>query len=307
MITNLDPSSELFLANVNRIQQALADTNRQITSGKKIGQPSDAPDQIAPLLQLRAALQHNTQVQSNLVLAGSDADAADGALSSAIQLMDRAMTLGSQGSDPVQSSDTRASLAQEVQSIQEQMVTISQTAVQGRFIFSGDDVNNPPYTFDPTLLDTNPVVAQSTSQATCQVEDPAGGSFAASRTAQGIFDDQANGAPAPDNVFNALNTLRLALIAGDPQAITDSISSIKQASTRLNSVQSFYGMVQSRIQDANTWADQHNTQLQTQISQIEDADPTAAALQLTQLSTQLQAAFQMQARMPHDSLFNYLA
>ena len=36
MITNLDPASELFLSNVNRIQQRLADANRQVASGKKI-------------------------------------------------------------------------------------------------------------------------------------------------------------------------------------------------------------------------------------------------------------------------------
>ncbi len=70
MISNLDGPAQVFLADVGRIQQSLADANQQVSSGKKIKVPSDAPDQIAPLLQLRADLQHNTQIQSNLVLAG---------------------------------------------------------------------------------------------------------------------------------------------------------------------------------------------------------------------------------------------
>ena len=69
MVTNLDPASELFLSNVNRIQQRLAEANRQVASGKRIIQPSDAPDQIDALLQLRADRQRNTQIRSNLGLA----------------------------------------------------------------------------------------------------------------------------------------------------------------------------------------------------------------------------------------------
>ena len=41
-------------------------------------------------------------------------------------------------------------------------------------------------------------------------------------------------------------------------------------------------------------------------TQIEDADVTSAALALTQDGTQLQAAFKMRAKMPHNSLFDYL-
>ena len=35
-------------------------------------------------------------------------------------------------------------------------------------------------------------------------------------------------------------------------------------------------------------------------------DVTAAALEATQANTQLQAAFQMRAKLPHNSLFDYL-
>jgi hypothetical protein len=38
-----------------------------------------------------------------------------------------------------------------------------------------------------------------------------------------------------------------------------------------------------------------------------DADITSAALVMSQGATQLQAAFQMQAKMPHTSLFDFLA
>lgn len=301
MIANLDPASELFLANVDRVQQNIAVANQQVSSGKKINVASDAPDQIGSLLQLRASLQHNSQVQSNLNLAKADAASADSALSSAVTMMDKALTLGEQAANPTQTSATLQTLAQEVQSIQEQMVGVSQTTSQGRYIFSGDQMNSPAFTFNSALLGNNPVVQLSGAAATYRIEDPAGGSFAAAKSAQEIF----NGPPG--NVFTALNNLRLALLGGNATTIANAIAPIKQASAQLNSMQAFYGQVENRIQTASDFASNLDTQLRTQISQTEDADITSAALELTQGSTQLQAALQMQAKKPHTSLFDFLA
>jgi flagellin-like hook-associated protein FlgL len=46
--------------------------------------------------------------------------------------------------------------------------------------------------------------------------------------------------------------------------------------------------------------------LKTELSQKVDADLTAAALTLTQGNIQLQAAFQVQAKLPRTTLFDFL-
>src|SRR5436305_9427329 len=109
MVSNLDPASELFLSNVNRIQERLAEANRQVASGKKIVQPSDAPDQIDALLQLRADRQRNAQIRSNLGMALTEVQSADGALGSALKLMDRASVLATQGASTVLDANGRRS------------------------------------------------------------------------------------------------------------------------------------------------------------------------------------------------------
>src|SRR3954454_8096407 len=149
MVSNLDPAAELFLSNVNRIQQRLTEANRQVSSGKRILQPSDAPDQIDSLLQLRADRQRNIQIRSNLGVALTDVQSADGALSSAIKMMDRARVLATQGANSVLDTNGRRSLAQETQSLLDQMIAYSSTAVQGRYIFSGDRDDAPSYQADP--------------------------------------------------------------------------------------------------------------------------------------------------------------
>jgi flagellar hook-associated protein 3 FlgL len=306
MITNLNPESSLFIANVNRIEQSISDANSQVSSGLKINVASDAPDQIDTLLQLRANLQQNTQVQSNLTLATTDANAADSALGSAIQLMDTALSLASQGATATTTAASRLTLAQQIQAIQQQMVAYSQTTVQGRFIFSGDQDDLAVYSWDSSAA--NPVVQNSNPLSTRVIQDPAGGSFPASMTAQQIFDDSdpTTGDPNQDNVFNALNTLYQALQNNDTAGINTAIPLLTSASAQLNTSEAFYGNLEDRIQNATAFANNYTVQLQTQISQTEDADITSAATELTQGNTQLQAAFEMQGQMPHSSLFNYL-
>jgi flagellar hook-associated protein 3 FlgL len=305
MISNLDGSSQLFLADLANVQQHLAQINREITSGKKISQASDAPDQIESLLQLRADQLHNQQIQSNLSIAKTNAQTADDALTSAIQVMDRALTLASQGASSTMDTAGRQSLAQEVQSLQAQMVAISQTGVQGQYIFSGDQSQAAVYSLDPTS--PTGVDQLATVSATLLVEHPAGGSFLAAKTATEIFDlHNSDGTAAAGNVFAALNNLETALAADDPTSVTQAIGNIKAASEHLNSMQSFYGSVETRIQDAQNFASQYDTQMQTQLSQKQDADVAGDALDLNQTEIHLQAAFQMQAAMPRKSLFDYL-
>jgi flagellar hook-associated protein 3 FlgL len=312
MISNLSGPAQIFLANVDRVQQDLAEANQQVSSGLKISVPSDDPDEIAPLLQLRADLAQNSQIQNNLVLAQTDANTADNVLTSAIQLMNQAETLGTQATDTTLDASDRASIANQIQSIQQQMVDLSNTQVQGRYIFSGDQDQTAAYEIN-TGADPlgNGVTQISTSAATRRVRDPAGGSFAVSETAQRIFDARsADGTCAPGNVFASLNALQSAISSAtgtDTSGIQTAVTSLQAASAQLNSAQGFYGNVEDRIQDAQTYATNQSTNLQTQVGNIEDADVASAALQLSQDNTQLSAAFQAQAQMPTKTLFDYMS
>lgn len=305
MITNLDPASELFLANVERIQERLAEANRQVSSGKKVVDPADAPDEIDSILQLRADRQQNAQIRSNLALAITNTQATDSALSAAIRLMDRARVLGAQGASATLDTHGSQALAGEVQGLLEEMVAYSQTTVQGRYIFSGDREEAPTYRLDPASA--TGVTRLMTVTATKRIEDPTGSTFAAGKTAQEIFDNRnTDGTPASDNVFAALSNLRAALLTNNVTAAAHAVEGVERASNRLNTMQAFYGTVQNRIDDAASFAERYDTDIRKQLSQKEDADVVAAALEATQGNTQLQAAFQMRALVPRRSLFEYL-
>ncbi|MEO8371360.1 MAG: flagellin [Candidatus Solibacter sp.] len=305
MISNLNPSSERFLANVERVQRRVDNAARQASSGKRVNVASDGPGEIDTILQLRTDSVHNDQVHENLAVAQSDADAADSALTAAAKIMDRARVLASQGANFTLDDASRQGMAGEVQSLLEQMVAISRTTVQGRYIFGGDTDSAPPYQIDSTS-DTG-VARLTNSLATRRVEDSTGGSFAVARSASQVFDTRnADDSLAPDNVFAALNGLQVALLANDSAAVSTANASIQQAAGHLGTAQAFYGTVQNRIADSSSYSSSYDVQLKTELSQKEDADITAAALMMTQGTTQLQAAFQMQAKMPRTTLFDFI-
>jgi len=318
MISNLSPQSQNFLADVDRVQQTVAQASEQVSSGLKVNVASDAPDVISQLLQLRSNLQRNTQITTNLGMAKTDADVSESSLSSATQLMDKALTLAAQGATSTMSASDRQNLAGEVQAVEEQMLATSQTQSAGRYVFSGDQQTQPTYQLDLANTNVPPngngtgtgygVDRLMTPSNTRVVEDPAGGTFAVSMTAQQIFDDRnPNGSAAADNVFSAVDGLRTALLNNNQTAITAATTSLSAASGHLNQCLAFYGTTQDRIQAATGFASSYDVQLQTQISQVEDADVAAASLELSQGTTHIQAAFQMEANIPRSTLFDFLS
>jgi flagellar hook-associated protein 3 FlgL len=233
MISILNQSSQAFLVNLERVQQTIDEASRQVSSGKRVNLASDDPDEIDTIMQLQTGEVRNQQIQDNLSVVKTSAEAADAALSSATQLMDRARTLATQGANFSLDANGRQSLAGEVQSLLEQMVNLSRTTVQGRYVFGGDQDASPPYDVDLTA--DNGVSRLTSAVATRRVEDASGGSFSVAKSAQDIFDARnPDDSLAPENVFAALNSLRNGLLANDTTQITDANASIQLASDHLN-------------------------------------------------------------------------
>lgn len=167
MISFVDPGGNLFIANLARIESGNEKTQEQISSGLKVAAPEDAPDQVSQLLGLQASLARSTQVQANLANVQTRANAADGAITGTLQLLDQASSLAAQGAGSGVSTQTRQQLADQVQSIFNQVLSLSQTAVNGRYIFSGDNDQSPSYGANP--LSPNGVDRLSVALNTSQV------------------------------------------------------------------------------------------------------------------------------------------
>jgi flagellar hook-associated protein 3 FlgL len=302
---SVNSASRSFLADVAQIQSALTQASQQVSSGYKVTQASDAPDQISTLLQLEANLHTNNQVSTNLSNVKAQVDAGESALNSAVQFTQQALSLGSEGASSIDTASQRQTLALQVQNIQSQLVGLSNTNVAGKYIFSGDQGTSPSYQLDPASpTGVDRLIA---TQATQQIQDTNGVSFAIGKTAQDIFDHRnPDDTVAPDNLFAAVNSLQVALTNNDTAGINTALASVQTAFSYLNQQQAFYGGVQDQVATSTTAAQSQNVSLTAQIGAIRAADITQAAIELTAGQTAETAAFSAEAKLPTTSLFNYL-
>lgn len=305
MSPGINPEQQRFVYSIDQIQARLNSAQLQIASGRKVNAASDAPDQISPILQLHAQISQNAALQDGLATAQGTVNAAEQALSSSVTLLQNASVIATQATSVNQTAATRATLAQSIGTILQEMVTNSQTTLNGNYVFSGDQNQTQLYQIDsasPTGVDRLAVATN-----TDLVQGPGGIQIAASLTANTIFDNRnPDDSVASNNVFAALAGLQTALQNNDTAGIDTGITNLQSASTWMNNQLAFYGNAQDQLASAVTNAKNSSVQLQSQLSTLQDADETAAITELTQAQTQLQAALSAQARMPQTTLFDVM-
>jgi flagellar hook-associated protein 3 FlgL len=305
MISVLTPASLNFLNSINQTQSQLNQVQAELSSGLAVNQPSDAPDQISAILQLHASIQQNQDLTQNLTQVQGQVQTADTSLSSGISMLDQVMTLATEGLSTSATAASRSTAAGQIAGLMQEMVGISNTAVDGQYIFSGSNGNNPSYQYDPSS--PTGVDRLQISTSTQQVQDGAGNSFSIALTANQVFDARdSSDNPTSGNVFAAMNAVRVALQNNDTSGLQTALSSVQTASTYLNTQQGFYGNVENRITSALSDASTQSVSLQTDLSNREDANESQAIVQMQQYTVTLQAAIAAESKMPTTTLFNDL-
>lgn len=305
MTSGLSAANDQFLAGLDNLDRQITQTTEQISSGLRVNHVSDSPSDVRDILELHYELGQVTQVQSNLQFVKGEVDTGESALESATQLLQNVGVLGTEGANGTQTADQRTILANQVQALLEQLVGVANTTYDGRYVFGGDADTQAPYEFQ--LNDTNSATPLTDASATRLIQDSTGTSFAVSKTAQEIFDlRNPDSTFASGNVFAAVNGLRVALANNDQAAIETAMSQIHDAQNHLSQELAFYGSVQNRVSSAIDIAQKFELNTQTAISSKQDADLPTLALNLTQATTNRQAALTAEAQLPKTSLFDFL-
>lgn len=305
-IAPTNPGIAWFLNGIANLQNQQIEITRQLSSGYQIQDASDSPSQTPELIGLGSSLAAVQAYQTNLERVQAEASTADKALGSGISLIQNAITLGEEGANTTSTAATQQTLAGQIQSIQQQLVSISNTSVEGRYIFGGDRDQSAPYQYDASsATGVDSLTAQTSTRVIANTQ---GQTVYQSLTAQQIFDpvDPVTGAPTANNTFAALQSLVTDLQAGNTAGISTDIAALNTASVYVNQQQAYYGTAEQRLTGEQNNAASQETALQVQISGIRDTNVAQDATDLTQLSTDQSAALAAQAVIPVKSLFDYL-
>jgi len=301
MFNTVSTATDRFLADLSNIEQRLVTAQRQVSSGLRMQDVSDSPDQVSALLVLKAHISHNNQLKSNLGHVQTEVSAAESAINTATTLMDKARQIAAQGLNGTTTTDTRAQLASQVKDLINEMFGLTNTSVEGRYVFAGNKDQSAPYA-SVDLTTANGVGAYQGASSTRVVEHPNGSTFSVSLTASQVFDQ---GGPST-SVLQSLASLYNNLTNNNVAGLTTDAANVSTASSYLSGQQALYGDMLNQITDAQTYQQKLDTQYQVQLSNLQDADSVTAITNLQQASVSQQAALQAHAAMPTKSLFDYL-
>jgi flagellar hook-associated protein 3 FlgL len=301
MFNTISTANERFLADLSNLEGRLLTAQRQVSSGLRMQSVADDPDQVSALLAVKAQIAHNSQLKYNLGRVQTEVNAAENAINTAATLMDRARQIAAQGASSTTTVDTRTQLAGQVKDIITEMFGLTQTQVEGRYVFSGDSDQTPPY-LNVDLTQPNGVGGYQGSSGTRQVEHPNGSTFSISYTADQVFDSGG----VSSSVFQSLTALYNDLQSSNIANLSTDADNIGMAASFLDGQQARYGEIQNQVSDAISAQQKLDTLLQTQLGNTQDADAASAIVELQKESVAQQAALQAHAALPRTSLFSFI-
>lgn len=136
---------DVVLTNLFQNIEKISKTQEQLSSGKRINRPSDAPVDITNNLELRSEILQRNQQKRNTDDGQSYLLILDSAMMSSNDLMQRVRELAIQGSSDTYTSDERMFIRQEINQLMYQLISISNTKHKGDYVFSGKNTDFPPF------------------------------------------------------------------------------------------------------------------------------------------------------------------
>jgi len=268
---------------------------QQVASGQKLNSLSDDPAAAASLVTLRMQSSSDTQYLQNISSLTGSLNVADSALSSVVEALTSAQSVGVEGANSALNTSNQQALAQQIQGIQQEILGLANTSYNGEYLFSGTDTTTQPYAADPSSTSG---VTYSGDDSTNSVEISAGQAMPTSLPGSQLFSN------ATTNVFKSLQDLYNALNTNTniPAAVTE----VQNALTYVSTQQTFYGNSVDRLNSTQTFLTQEQTQLTETEGTTLDVDMAKAVTDLTQTETTQQALVQAGAQISQLNLFNYL-
>jgi flagellar hook-associated protein 3 FlgL len=295
MRINPNPMPDL-LAALNQTQLQAQEAALQISSGKSVNEPSDNPTAAALLVENNDEATFNTGYLQNLTTINGQLSSADSTLSSVGSALQQALSLGVEGANGTLSDADRAAIAEQLQGIQSQIISLANTSYQGLYLFGGTVTGTPPYAANGA--DPSGVTYHGNSDVN-QVSVGPGYQIAINQPGSQLFS-----AAGGNNVFLAVNNLIESLQSNS--GVEAAVTALNTASSYLSTQRVFYGNTMNQIQSQTTYLNAAKLQIAQQQNTLGGVDMAAAANNLAQSQTDTQAALEAISKVSQNNLFDYL-
>jgi len=284
-----------LLGNLQRSRSQILIAQDQISSQRKVSNPSDDPSAFGQIVLDKSALSQTAQWTRNIDFGTARVDAADQALGQVQNLITRVRELTIEASSDTTSADGRRTIAKEVRQLQRQLVQLGNTEVAGQAIFAGTKTDISPFVI--TSGDTVTYQGNSETQSIAVSEN---------QTVQILVPGSSMFTGSSTNIFDSLRDLLTALEGNDRNGIQAGLGNLDLATAQISDAQGTVGALANRLHVTHDALDTATLTISKAISDNQDADLAKAIAQLSLQQVSVQAASQAFARIFDTSLLNYL-
>ena len=284
-VTQLEIGRNL-LTDLEKLNRSFTDINRQLSSGKKLNKLSDSPLGSADLVDITEQAQRLTAYRFNIIESKYRLQSAESVLNRANNAFVAIQTLGTQAATETLGNASRLAIVNEIEKLREELISIGNTQVDGKYIFAGTEVDTKPFELvenPPGSGFTRTDYLGNTTVNTVPVAD--GVELVAS-----VHGQQALGAVF-NEVDKLINAIRGAINGtGSVEDISISLSKFGVALDELGQARGQLGVSLSMAERMSEIVDSRNIVLTEQRSSIEDANIIEVGVRINELQKAMSAA-----------------
>ena len=303
-------STTLYFDRANQqlgdVQGELAKTQEQLSTGKQIVKPSDSPDKASLVTRLESELARQANYQGTLKSVNTRLQSEETVLKNTSDVMVRMKELATQAANDTLSPADRQSIALEVSSLKDQVLSLANTQdTNGNYLFSGSRVGSPAFGKNAQ----GQVVYQGDeSRMKVAVGDnrrmnlniPGSDAFVK------VIRTDANGNKTGVGFFQAIDDLANAVKNSDHNSIQRGIAEIDTLQQGVSDATAQIGTDMNVVDMQNSVLDEITLRLKTTKSDAEDLDYTSAITKMNKDQLALEAAQSSFAKISQLSLFKYM-
>jgi flagellar hook-associated protein 3 FlgL len=273
--------------NLGNISEELNNASEIASTGKRINSLSDDPVGLTQSLSIQSSLANIEQMQRNINYGNSWLNASESALTNVQNIISDTKAMCVQMANATTGSDQRASAAESVQNMLDEIVSLANTDVSGNYIFSGSKTDTIPFDPDGTYIgDSNAFSIKISNSSTIEIGSDGDAVFG--------------------TIFTTLVDLKTALQSNDVSGIQDAIGKLDANFNDISGKISDIGSKMDRMQIKNNIFQDLNLSNTERLSNIEDADMAEAIMNVSAAQLTYQAALSSSARVMSLTLVDYL-
>lgn len=281
--------------NLANASDAMLRANQVVSSGKKINRLSDDPVGLVSVINLRSSLANIGQLERNIAMGKSWLNAGESALRQMEGILTETKTLCIQMANGTNGATERENAAVAVEGHLQQILSLANTQVDGRYIFSGTRTDTAPY-------DPDDWKEYQGNETPFEVRIGKDMNLSVGRTGPEIFGEDGEA----DNIFETLSDLKASLNGNDVDGIQEAMGNLDAHMDHLRTLTSDTGAKHQRMETKETIIQDLRLSYTERKSGIEDADIAEAIMELKAKETAYQAALAGSSKVMNMSLVNYL-